>query len=91
MIFNLFLLSGRSSYHSSSVILSSNVSHFCYRSDYNAPSKPTLVLVGGDIVVTWKPPVAPTGRVTGYEVLANGKVYSVCLTKVNHRWMLKTL
>lgn len=43
--------------------------------DYYAPSKPTLICVGAhEIVCTWKAPIAPAGRINGYEVMCNGKV-----------------
>lgn len=44
------------------------------RQDYNAPSRPTLLVISSnEIVVTWYPPVKPSGRINGYEVLCNGK------------------
>jgi len=44
------------------------------RTDYYAPSKPTLICVGAhEIVCTWKAPIAPAGRINGYEVMCNGK------------------
>jgi len=44
------------------------------RQDYNAPSRPRLIAVSpGEWVVSWDQPDRPSGRISGYEVLCNGK------------------
>eukprot|EP00111_Clytia_hemisphaerica_P004757 TCONS_00013674-protein len=44
------------------------------RQDFFAPSKPKIKMLSNrEIVVSWKPPSAPAGRINGYELLQNGK------------------
>lgn len=44
------------------------------RDDYFAPSKPKIIPVShNEICIAWKPPVAPPGRINGFEVLCNSK------------------
>lgn len=44
------------------------------RNDYFAPTKPKVITVGShEMCIVWKPPVAPPGRINGYEVMCNGK------------------
>eukprot|EP00794_Sanderia_malayensis_P011951 gene11951-13188_t len=44
------------------------------RQDLYAPSKPKLIAIGPrEILATWTAPIAPIGRINGYELLVDGK------------------